>query len=55
MMRFSDDGQMVQDPNWNSAGIYITSCDELDLANLVEEKWGFQTEGGLIFYGDDVS
>lgn len=54
MMRFSDDGQMVQDPNWNSAGIYISSCDELDLANLVEEKWGFQT-GGLIFYGHDVS
>lgn len=55
MMRFSNEGQIVQDPNWNSAGIYITPCDELDLANLVEEKWGFQTEGGLIFYGNDVS
>lgn len=55
MMRFTDEGQIVQDPNWNSAGIYITSCDELDLGTLVEEKWGFQTEGGLIFYGNDVS
>ena len=54
MMRFSDGGQIVNAPNWNSAGIYITSCDELELNNLVEEKWGIQTEEGLIFYGNDV-
>lgn len=55
MMRFTNDGQMVPDPNWNRAGVYITSCDGLELASLVEEKWGYQTGSGMIFYGDDVS
>lgn len=55
MMRFASDGKMITDPNWNRAAVYVTSCDDLDLVNLVEEKWGYQTAGGLIFYGNDVS
>lgn len=55
MMRFTRDGKMVPDPNWNHADVYVTSCDGIELANLVEEKWGYQTGSGVIFYGDDVS
>lgn len=54
MMRLSDENKMVRDPNWNSGKVYVGKCEKVDLEQIIDERWGYQT-GGLIFYGDDIT
>ena len=53
MMRFSDEYDLVRDPNWNSGNVYVDSCENLDINRVVDARWGVQVDG-TVFYGMDV-
>lgn len=53
MMRFTDNHRLVRDPNWNGGNVYVDSCENFDLSDVIDEKWGYQVDG-MIFYGMDA-
>ena len=53
MMRFSEDNKLMKDPNWNSGEILVGPCEEFDISQIVDEKWGRQT-GDIVFYEMDL-
>ena len=49
MMRFSKDNKFERDPSWNSREILVGPCEQFDILQVIEEKWGIQS-GDIVFY-----
>lgn len=51
MMRFSNEGKMIREQDWNTGDVYVAPREDVDLNKIVNELWGYRTSGP-VFYSE---